>query len=127
MAILKIKRNTTNSTVPTGLSNGELAYVQQTNKLYIGKEISNDLWQHTQLQVQSTDSDSGTTINFTKGASGSAALNTTGGSPYGGITHDTSQSKFGSSSLYFNNGFLSTTSMPISGYGNDGSGWSSQG
>ena len=117
--LLQIKRNTTSSSIPSGLLSGELAYVQQTNKLYIGTELANPLWSNTHLQIQSTDSDNGTTINFTKGAAGNSVLNNAfGGSPYGGITHDTSQAKFGTSSMYFNNGFISTRYFPTSYAGN---------
>lgn len=35
--VIQIKRNVTDDSLPTGLLPGELAYVQQTNKLYIGR------------------------------------------------------------------------------------------
>ena len=36
MAVIQIKRNTTNNDAPTGLLPGELAYVEGSNILYIG-------------------------------------------------------------------------------------------
>ena len=115
MAILKVKRNTTNSTVPSGLSAGELAYVQQTNKLYIGKQVTNSNWSTTALHIASTDSDSGTTINTSSNASYSPTVSENT------ATHTTNDSKFGSSSLYFG----SEDAMIISGVPSFGTGHTS--
>ena len=115
MAILKVKRNTTNSTVPSGLSAGELAYVQQTNKLYIGNQVTNSNWSTTALHIASTDSDSGTTINTSFNASYSPTVSENT------ATHTTNDSKFGSSSLYFG----SEDAMIISGVPSFGTGHTS--
>ena len=67
MAILKVKRNTTNSTVPSGLSAGELAYVQATNKLYIGGTQQVDPYlDETTYIISGTEDPAGLPGNLTR-------------------------------------------------------------